>query len=312
MMIYKNIVVIDDVGDVSEPLSDAFRDELEIKIKQVNSDFDSLRKYLKRDTYLILINETDLKTDLDELIEFIQRNLFFLAIPILIISDNEELIKSPPKLDSPVLNSALKPLDMKDFKARLEYAIEIFEYNRNINDISGLPGNKIISSKLLSEISKNSKFALVFLDLDNFKEFGEYYGLYKGSQILYFLASLVEESIKEYGSIEDFVGNVGGDDFIMILKDYKSAEVICNDIIAKFDEQILDYYDSEDIKNGYIEAVNRYGEIEKMGIMGISVVIMNYMEFKGKIFDEVFRKMNEVKKIAKQVDGSVLLDGKDY
>ncbi|AMD17311.1 hypothetical protein TL18_04300 [Methanobrevibacter sp. YE315] len=311
-MIYKNIVVIDDLGDVFEPLNDAFSDDLEIKIRHLTSDFDSLKKYLTRDTYIILINETGLKVDLDQLVDFIQRNLFFLAIPILIVSDNEEVIKRPPKLDSPVLNVALKPLVMSDFKPRLEYAIEVFEYNRNINDISGLPGNKIISSKLLSEISKNSKFALVFLDLDNFKEFDEYYGLYKGSQVMYFLANLIEESIKEYGSIEDFVGNVGGDDFIMILKDYKAADLICKDIIAKFDKQILDFYDEDDIKNGYIETMNRDGEIEKISFMGISVVIMNYMEFKGKMFDEVFRKMNEVKKIAKQVDGSVLLDAKNY
>ena len=311
-MIYKNIVVIDDFGDVFEPLRDAFNDELEIKIKHSTSDADSLKKYLRWDTYIILINETGLNVELDQLIDFIQRNLFFLAIPIMIITDDEELFKRPPKLDSPVLNSALKPLDMDDFKVRLEYAIEIFEYNRNINDITGLPGNKIISSKLFSEISQNSKFALIFLDLDKFKEFGEYYGLYKGSQVMYFLSRLIDESIKKHGSIEDFVGNVGGDDFIMILKDYRSADVICNDIISKFDQQILDFYDEKDLKNGYIETMNRSGEIEKMGIMGISVVIMNYLEFKGKIFDEVFRKMNEVKKIAKTVDGSVLVDNKNY
>ena len=311
-MIYKNIVVIDDVGDVFEQLSDAFNDNLEIMVKHAGSDYNSVKEFLTRDTYMILVNETDLKTGIDQLVDYIQRNLFYLAIPIMIISDDENIVRRPTKPDSPVLNNIFKPIEIQDFKVRLEYLIEVIEYNRNINDITGLPGNKIIGSKLLSEISKNSKFALIFLDLDKFKEFGEYYGLYKGSQVMQFLAGLIDQSIKEHGSIDDFVGNVGGDDFIMILKDYKSADVICNDIITKFDEQILDFYDADDIKNGYIETMNRSGEIEKISIMGISVVIMNYMEFKGKIFDEVFRKMNEVKKIAKTVEGSVLLDGKDY
>lgn len=311
-MIYKDVVVIDDVGDVFEPLSDIFSDDLEIRINHVTSDPDSLRNSLGRDTYMILINESGLKDNLNHLVDFIQKNLFFFAVPIMILSDNEDLVQNPPKLDSLVLNIIFKPDNINDFKARLEYAIEIFEYNRNINDISGLPGNKIIGSKLLYEISQNSKFALVFLDLDNFKEFGEYYGLYRGSQVIYLLANLVNQSIYEHGLFEDFIGHVGGDDFIMILKDYKYVDVICNEIIAKFDEQILDFYDAEDIKNGYIEAVNRAGDIEKISIMSISVVVMNYMEFKGKDFDEVFRKMNEIKKIAKQVDGSVLLDGKDY
>lgn len=311
-MIYKDIAVIDDVGDVFEPLSDVFSDDLEIRIRHVASDSDSLKNSLGRDTYMILINESGLEDNLNNLVDFIQKNLFFFAVPIMILSDNEDLVKSPPKLNSPVLNIIFKPDNINDFKARLEYIIEIFEYNRNINDISGLPGNKIIGSKLLFEISQNSKFALVFLDLDNFKEFGEYYGLYRGSQVIYFLANLVNQSIYEHGLFEDFIGHVGGDDFIMILKDYRSVDVICNDIIAKFDEQILDFYDADDIKNGYIEAVNRDGDVEKINIMGISVVVMNYMEFKGKNFDEVFRKMNEIKKIAKKTGGSVLLNGKDY
>lgn len=73
---YKNIVIIDDMGDVAKPLSGAFGDDSQIKVRHIASDFDSLRKFLKRDTYMILINETDLKVGLGELVDFIKNNLF--------------------------------------------------------------------------------------------------------------------------------------------------------------------------------------------------------------------------------------------
>ena len=306
-MFHKNVVVIDDVGDFFEELSDAFHDDLEIIIKCVNSDTVSLKQFLKRDTYMILINMEGLKTDLNELIDFIQNNLFFLALPIMVISDDEDFVRNPPKLGSLFFNSMLKPLNMDDFKSLLEFFIEVLEYNRNINDISGLPGNKIISSKLLYEISQNTKFAFVFLDLDKFKEFGEYFGLYKASQVLYILADIINQSIIEYGSFEDFIGHVGGDDFILILKDYKSADVICNDIIAKFDEKIREFYGEEDLERGYIETISRSGEVERFSVMTISIVSMNYTDFKNQTFDQVFRSLNEIKKKSKLIEGSVVL-----
>ena len=306
-MFHKNVVVIDDVGDFFEELSDVFHDDLEIIIKCVNSDSESLKQFLKRDTYMILINMEGLKTDLTELVDFIQNNLFYLALPIMVISDDEDFVRNPPKLDSLLFNSIPKPENMYDLKSLLEFFIEILEYNRNINDISGLPGNKIISSKLLYEISQNSKFAFVFLDLDNFKEFGEYFGLYKASEVIYFLANIIDQSIKKYGSFEDFIGHVGGDDFILILKDYRSADVICNDIIAKFDERISEFYGEEDLERGYIETINRSGEVERFNIMTISVVSMNYTDFKNQTFDQVFRSLNEIKKKTKLIEGSVVL-----
>lgn len=306
-MVYNNIVVIDDVGDVFEPLKDMFKDDSKIKIKHSNSDYDSLNSQIKRDTFMILINETDLKNGYAEVIDHIENNSFYMVIPILIITDNEDLYYKAPKAGSFVLNTALKPLEMNEMKERIKYIIEVLEYNRNINDITGLPGSKGINSKLLYEISQNSKFTLIFLDLDRFKEFGEYYGLYRGSQVMYFLANLIEETVRGYGSIDDFVGNVGGDDFILILRNYENSEKICNDIIAKFDEQILDFYDAEDLDRGYIETANRKGQMEKIEIMGISVVIMNYTDFRNRSFDEVFRLMNEIKKEAKKINGSVIL-----
>ena len=47
-MFHKNVVVIDDVGDFFEELSDVFHDDLEIIIKCINSDSESLKQFLKR------------------------------------------------------------------------------------------------------------------------------------------------------------------------------------------------------------------------------------------------------------------------
>lgn len=308
-MFQKNVFVIDDAGDLFEALSIGFNENIEINVKQSKSNINFLKNSLKRDTSLILINADGLESDLLKLVKYINQVLFYLTVPIMIASSDKELVKSKPILEVPIISYFLKPFDLQNLTAGIEYLLEIFEYNKNINDISGLPGSNIINKKLVSQISKGSKFAFVFLDLDNFKEFGEYYGLYKASEVLSFLSDLLSETISNHGSIDDFIGHVGGDDFIMILEDYKIAETVCREIINGFDEKISEFYEDKDLKNGYIETVNRSGELERIKVMGISVVILNYVDFKNNSFDDAYKKLMNLKKEAKLVDGSVLLNG---
>lgn len=306
----KNIFVIDDKGDTTEFLYDLFRDDSVITIISTKSDSESLKKSFDRFSYLIIINQDDLKKSLTELIRFFNDNMFYLTIPVVILSSDEEVVKNRKILDIPIFNYISKPLNSVNFKKFLEYIIEVCDYNKNINDISGLPGNRVIDYKVRAEIDKNSKFSLVYLDLDNFKEFGEHYGLYRGSQVILLLSNILNKVIRTYGDMEDFIGHIGGDDFILVLKDYKSAKKICDEIIKEFDEKIIKYYDEEDLERGYFEAINRAGEDDKISIMGISIVMMDYTEFVNTTYDEVYKKMMKIKRKAKMVEGSVVLSNK--
>lgn len=303
----KNIYVIDDKGDTTEFLYDLFQDDSHITIISTKSVSEHLKKSFDRFSYLIIINEDDLKSTLKELIQFINENMFYLTIPVLILSSNEELVKNREVLDIPIFNYISKPLNPVNFKKFMEYLIEVCDYNKNINDISGLPGNRVIDYKVRSEMDKKSEFCLIYLDLDNFKEFGEHYGLYRGSQVILLLSNILNKVIRTHGGMEDFIGHIGGDDFIIVLKDYKTAKKICDEIIKEFDEKIIKYYDDEDLNRGYFEAINRAGEDDKISIMGISIVMMNYTEFLDTTYDEVYKKMMKIKRKAKLVKGSVVL-----
>lgn len=303
----KNIFVIDDKGDTIENLSNLFKNDPEVVIKSSKSDFDDLKKSFDRYSYLIIINHDDLKNSLNGLIQFIVDNMFYLTIPVVILSSDEELVKDKRILDIPIYNYILKPVHPTNFKKFIEYLIEVCDYNKNINDISGLPGNRTIDYKVNLEINRGSKFSLVYLDLDNFKEFGEHYGLYRGSQVILLLSDLLNNTLKKYGGMEDFAGHIGGDDFILVIKDNKTTKKICDEIIKEFDEKIIDIYDEKDLEKGYFKATNRLGEEEKINIMGISIVVMDYTEFIDTTYDEVYKKMMKIKRQAKRVKGSVVL-----
>lgn len=247
-----------------------------------------------------------MKKDFNELTEFIRNNSFFLTIPIVVLSSDDNAVNNPNYLEMPIITHVKKPINMDIANDRLHYLIEIFESNKNINDISGLPGNDIITKKIQSEIDNQSNFSLLYIDLDNFKEFTEYHGLYNGSRVVLALSNIFHSVITEYGSFGDFVGHIGGDDFVIILNNCQITDLIGNEIIKRFDEKIREFYSEKDLKNNYIETYNRDGELEKLGIMGISIITITYKDFQENSIDNVYKKLMKCKRKAKTINGSVL------
>ena len=103
----------------------------------------------------------------------------------------------------------------------LKKAMEIeVDLAKSANPLTGLPGNIVIDQKVKSSVESGDKYTFFYFDLDNFKAFNDVYGFDKGDEVIKILAEILK-SVEEEG---DFVGHIGGDDFVMICKGYKSPE----------------------------------------------------------------------------------------
>lgn len=152
-------------------------------------------------------------------------------------------------------------------KTLLEKSLEIEVSNaRHQNPLTGLPGNLLIEQYLSDCITENQPFTVLYMDLDNFKAYNDVYGFEKGDRVIMMLARL----LKAHAPRHAFVGHVGGDDFILVLKTHDVKE-LCEQMIAAFDKQVRTGYTADDLKKGYIVAKNRKGEIEQFPIMSISI-----------------------------------------
>ena len=164
-----------------------------------------------------------------------------------------------------------------------------------------------INDVLKDKIDNHSKFTVMYLDIDKFKAFTDYYGLYRANLIIKYLANLIVENVVKFGSPDDFIGHVGGDDFVIIFNDYESAKVVGDKIIEDFDLNVPSFYDEEDLENNYISVLNRQGVLQRFGIVTLSVTVLSN-EFKDyNSTDEVYKQMMVIKREAKMVGGSILL-----
>ncbi len=163
------------------------------------------------------------------------------------------------------------------------------------NPLSGLPGNMIIEQKISQCILNDSKYSVAYFDIDNFKAYNDVYGFEKGDLVIKLLADILRNSI----SYDQFVGHVGGDDFVVVINNFIKEDHFSN-IKSQFENNVLEFYNEKDIKNGYISTVNRRGVNEEFPLITLTIVIINNQNQDFENVFELTEKLAQLKKIAKQ------------
>jgi GGDEF domain-containing protein len=126
---------------------------------------------------------------------------------------------------------------------------------------------------LKKRIEAQQPIAFFMIDLDNFKSYNDRYGYAQGSEVLKATAHIVEEAIKTKGVTDDFLGHIGGDDFVVITVPDR-MRAICDEIVSTFDRKIPEFYDEVDRKAGFILGKTRQGVEMKFPIITISIAIV--------------------------------------
>ncbi|MBC7786752.1 MAG: GGDEF domain-containing protein [Methylophilaceae bacterium] len=173
---------------------------------------------------------------------------------------------------------------------------------RYANPLTLLPGNVPINEHVDKLLDQKLKFLACYCDLDNFKPFNDAYGFGRGDDLIKFTGKLLTSMI---AADVDFVGHVGGDDFILILQS-EDWEARCLKILSELAHAMPDFYDADDRTRGGVEAIDRLGNktFYPLGSMSIGAVAVNSEDFSSH--HEVFGAIARAKKQAKLEAGNSL------
>jgi len=169
--------------------------------------------------------------------------------------------------------------------------------------LTRLPGNNAIEQVLKNKMAQNEKFALCYIDLDDFKAYNDKYGYAKGSELIKLTGEIIHHAKARHAHADDFVGHIGGDDFVLITSPER-VKTVCEAIIAEFDQAIPAHYDAEDRQRGFIEGHDRYGVKRRFALMTISIAVVTDVrrEFSSPI--EIAQVATEIKDYVKSLPGS--------
>jgi diguanylate cyclase (GGDEF)-like protein len=129
------------------------------------------------------------------------------------------------------------------------------EAARHANPLTFLPGNIPISQHMDRLIQKKARFVACYADLNNFKPFNDYYGYWRGDEMIRLLARL---AMAKCDSQCDFLGHVGGDDFILLFQSL-DWRIRSEQLVQEFNTLALELFDVAARSAGGIEAEDRQG-----------------------------------------------------
>jgi GGDEF domain-containing protein len=130
----------------------------------------------------------------------------------------------------------------------------------------------VIDRELEQRIAQNLPFAHLYIDLDNFKAYGDHYGYKTGSDAINLVGNLIQEVVERHGGEDDLVGHIGGDDYV-VLTEPDRAEEIAKAIISTFDRHVPELYNEKDLKEGFILGTDRYGIKRTFPLLTMSIAI---------------------------------------
>ena len=169
--------------------------------------------------------------------------------------------------------------------------------------LTRLPGNLAIEQVLKQRMEEGEKFALCYIDLDDFKAYNDKYGYAKGSDVIKMTGEVVYRAKDKHAWAHDFVGHIGGDDFVLITSP-DIVETVCKSIIDDFDRQIPMYYSKQDCEKGFIQGVDRYGVKRSFPIMSISIAVVSDVRRNFNSPVEIAKVATEIKDYVKSLPGS--------
>lgn len=217
-------------------------------------------------------------------------------IPIIFLTQKDERSDRIAGLELGADDYITKPFDIEELRLRVQNALARAERESLTDPRTGLPAGRLIEDQL-RRILREPDWALLDCRINHFDAFKEAYGFVAGDDVLRFTAKLISEVLDQHGGEGDFVGHVGGDNFVIVSGDADS-DVIESELRNRFSTGVLDHYSKVDRDRGHLMISGADGDSQPAPFMSLAVGLVRARD--GKFSD--IREISEAAAKARRAD----------
>lgn len=255
---------------------------------------------------LVLLDVMMPRMDGFAVLEIIRAGFETARLPVILLTAKGEEQDKVKGLAGGANDYIVKPFNHDELLLRVSNLLEATRREREANPLTGLPGNRAIDREIQDRISTDQDFGFMYIDMDRFKSFNDKYGYSRGDRAISFLAGVLVGITQKYGTGREFVGHVGGDDFVVVAGS-KDAERLAHRIIREFDEGKADLHDKTDFNNGYLEIESRSGQVERFPLVTLTLALVSDCRGRFQHPAELSDTLVELKRYGKTKPHSVVV-----
>lgn len=297
------VLIIDDSRTIVAILSDLLL-KAGFEVESVLEGSEAIHKVLQFMPDLVLLDIVMPSFNGIDFCKVLRNDTRTSHLPIILITSKNQVEDKVAGLEAGADDYVLKPFEEVELIARIKTNLRRARQEKSFNPLTGLPGNVLIEELLKKKVNSREKFAFMYADLDNFKAYNDAYGFLKGDEILRAFSTIIQEAVAKKGRVGDFVGHIGGEDFVVITTPDK-AEDIAKEIIRDLKNCCKDFYNQEDAQREYIEGINRQGVSCQFPLVSVSIGIAHNEKRDIKTHWEVVEIATELNKYAKKTPGNI-------
>jgi PleD family two-component response regulator len=194
-------------------------------------------------------------------------------IPIIFLTQRDERSDKIAGLELGADDYITKPFDIEELKLRVVNAIARQERESQTDPRTGLPSGRLIEDHL-RRIIRTQGWALLDCRLLHFERFKDVYGFIAGDEVLRFTSIVLGEVVDSAGTLNDFIGHPGGDNFVVITT-AAAGPKIRDTLKHRFNTEIQTHYNFMDRERGYIVAKGHEGHDVQVPLMKMSAGLIN-------------------------------------
>jgi len=298
----ETILVVDDDPDIARFVEVNLR-SAGYEVAVAGDGEEAIRKALELRPDLVLLDVMMPKVDGFEVAQRLRRNPRTGNTSIIMVTAKALSTDKVLGLTAGADDYIIKPFDPIELLARVKGTLRRAREMRNLSPLTGLPGNIRIQEEIERCVREGKAFAVLYADLDHFKAYNDQRGFVRGDRLIQMTAGVIQDAVLELAGAEGFVGHVGGDDFVAVVPP-EVAEDVAKRICERFDREVRDFYDPEDLERGYVLVEDRRGVLQEVPLVAISIGVATTARRAFAHYGEAVAVATEMKQFAKRQTGS--------
>jgi diguanylate cyclase (GGDEF)-like protein len=190
-------------------------------------------------------------------------------LPIIFLTEERNLEKRVAGLEAGANDYVAKPFDIDELHLRIKAAIRAHQHFSMTDPKTNLPSGRLIEEQLRKLVGQDD-WTLLYIGVDHLAPFNDEYGFVAGDEALRFAGNVIQDTVTQFGTLDDFVGRASNEVFLVITRSSR-VQIMVDELRERFGAGIQLYYKTEHREQGGIAQTDG----SQVPVMGFSVGVIS-------------------------------------
>ncbi len=297
-----SILVVENEGLITRLINDKLKDDEYQAVMKFNGN-DAVQFALREVPALIILDVLLPGMDGYRVVQRLRDHPKCMHIPIILLSSCCSSLDRVRAYELGVDSYICKPFCPEELLAHVRRQLYRCQQS-TLSPLTRLPGGLQLERAIDHKLRNRQPWSILYLDLDNFKSFNDVYGFLAGNDMILLVGHICQRVVYDYGNADDFVGHIGGDDFVIVTTPEREHSLY-HHILTRYMEESAVLYRQEDLERGSISGVDRKGRPYQFPLVSLSIGVVSDQFCGSHSIEEVGPLTAEAKRLAKQSSGNV-------